>query len=107
MLRSGCVYACSWGADAGRVEDAFDGVAMNAELAGKLFVDEVLMTTSHESESLDDALRFAVFDAWPAAGADAVGALCPAKHIADAETRLVDSKASERQNSAARRGIPP
>ena len=93
MLRSGCAYACAWGVDAGRVEDAFDRVAMNAELAGKPLVEEVLMTTSHESESLDDALWFAVFDACPAKGdAHAVVALCAAEHLAHVEARLADTE---------------
>jgi hypothetical protein len=93
MLEAGCAYVCAWGVDARRVEDAFDWVAVNAELAGKPFVEEVMMTTSHESESLDDALWFAVFTAWPAAGeAHAVVALCTAEHFAEVETRLADSK---------------
>jgi hypothetical protein len=93
MLRSGCAYSCAWGVDAGRVEEAFDQVAMNAELAGEPFVEEVLMTTSHESEALDEALWFAVFDARPARGdAHAVVALCDPEHLAHVEERLADTK---------------
>ena len=62
LLDQGCVYACSWGPDAGRVEMAFDEAVVTAELAGQPYVeeDDVVMTTSDEDESLDDALWFAV-----------------------------------------------
>jgi hypothetical protein len=54
LLDEGCVYACSWGEDAGRVETAFDLVATEADLSGQPYVDDVMMTTSHKGESLDD-----------------------------------------------------
>jgi hypothetical protein len=70
LLEQGCVYACSWGPEALRFHNAFDEAAITAELAGKPYVDEgdVVMTTSHNDESLDDALWFAVFSAYPAYG---------------------------------------
>ena len=65
LLDQGCVYACAWGPDAGRVETAFDVVAVDAELEGRPYVDDVVMTTSHDDESLDSALWFSLFAAIP------------------------------------------
>ena len=46
---------------------AFDEAVVTAELAGQPYVeeDDVVMTTSDDDESLDDALWFAVFTAYP------------------------------------------
>ena len=65
LLDPGCVYACAWGPEAGRVETAFDVVAVDAALEGRPYVDDVVMTTSHDDESLDSALWFALFAAFP------------------------------------------
>jgi hypothetical protein len=46
---------CSWGPDASRIEVAFDWLAVEAELAGRPYVEDVLMTTSQGSRS---TLRF-------------------------------------------------
>jgi hypothetical protein len=95
LLDQGCVYACSWGADAGRVEAAFDEAVVTAELAGQPYVDEneVVMTTSDEDESLDDALWFAVFTAYPAyAEATAVLAISEHTWAGEIESRLADAE---------------
>ena len=65
LLDQGCVYACAWGPEAGRVETAFDAVAVDAELEGRPYVNDVVMTTSHDDESLDSALWFSLFAAVP------------------------------------------
>ena len=56
LLEQGCVHMCSWGPDASRIHDMFDWLAVEAELAGRPYVEDVLMTTWHERDSLDDVL---------------------------------------------------
>ena len=57
LLRAGCVYFCVWGEDCERVHDVFDGECLD--------IDPVIMTTWHSKESLDEALWFSVFNAFP------------------------------------------
>jgi hypothetical protein len=93
LLAKGCVYMCAWGPDANRIEVVFDLVAGEAEAAGRPYVDDVLMTTSDEEESLDDALWFAVFTACPPKGeARAVLAVCDSAWSDEIESRLADSQ---------------
>jgi hypothetical protein len=95
LLGQGCVYACSWGPEALRLHNAFDEAAINAELAGQPYVDEddVVMTTSDEDESLDDALWFAVFTAYPAYGEGAaVLAISEPTWAGEIESRLADAE---------------
>jgi hypothetical protein len=95
LLGQGCVYACSWGPEALRLHNAFDDAAINAELAGQPYVDEddVVMTTSHEDESLDDALWFAVFTAYPAYDeVAAVLAISEPTWACEIESRLADAE---------------
>jgi len=92
VLEQGCAYACAWGEEAGRVHRAFDWVIVEAELAGRPYVPDVLMTTSHEDESLDDALWFAVTAFPPALDARALVAICDRRHSADVTMRLSDSE---------------
>lgn len=93
LLDQGCVYTCTWGKDAGRVENAFDLVATDAGLAGRPYVEDVVMTTSHEDESLDDALWFAVFAAYPPdVEAQAVLVISEDKWAGEIESRLADSE---------------
>ena len=85
VLRAGCVYACSWGAASGRVEVEFDLAAIDAERAGGRFV----VTTSHEDDSLDDALWFAVFCVWSGdVDTRAVISLCSSDLTSELEMRL-------------------
>jgi len=57
LLRAGCIYFCVWGADCERVHDIFDGDCLD--------VKPLIMTTWHSKESLDDALWFFVYSAFP------------------------------------------
>jgi hypothetical protein len=93
LLDQGCVYACSWGQEALRVENAFDFASVDAQLAGQPYVaeDDVVMTTSHEDESLDDALWFAVFTAYLAhEEVTAVLAISERTWADEIESRLAD-----------------
>jgi hypothetical protein len=97
LLGQGCVYANSWGPGAQRVENAFDEAVVSAELAGQPYAadDDVVMTTSDEDESLDDALWFAVFTAYPAYAKDGEGALVAiSEHTwaGEIEARLADAE---------------
>ncbi|HUR47626.1 MAG TPA: hypothetical protein VMZ27_17210 [Candidatus Saccharimonadales bacterium] len=65
LLRAGCVCFCAWGTDCERVHDLFDGECFS--------IEPVIMTTWHPRDSLDDALWFFVFTAFPD---DAYGATC-------------------------------
>jgi hypothetical protein len=60
LLDRGCVYSCSWGPEARYVEQAFDNEAIER---GPQWDD--VMTTGSETDSLDDALWYAVWSAWP------------------------------------------
>lgn len=62
MLESGAVYVLCWGPGAGRLEDIFDEVHVGRSLDTTL---PIVMTTSHQDESLQDALTFATTVAEP------------------------------------------
>src|ERR1700681_2388283 len=57
LLDAGCIYFCAWGTDCERVHNVFDGECLD--------VDPVIMTTWHSEDSLDDALWFFVYSAYP------------------------------------------
>jgi hypothetical protein len=63
LLEVGCVYLCAWGPGCQRVEIAMDNVFVNAELKGEQA--STVITTSHQSESLDDAAWFVLNNAYP------------------------------------------
>ena len=96
LLDQGCVYANSWGPDAGRVESAFDYAIVTAMVAGRPYVDhedDTVPTTSDEDESLDDALWYAVFSAYPAyEEATAVLAISDHTWAGEIESRLADAE---------------
>src|SRR6266436_4790686 len=56
LLSKGLACLCTWGPDCERVHDLFDVAArgINSALSG----DNVIMTTWHSSESLEEALWF-------------------------------------------------
>jgi hypothetical protein len=64
-LDDGCVYMCAWGPGCERVHTSFDTRIVDRDLAG--VIPDVLgvMTTSHETETLDEALDFLTGTAWP------------------------------------------
>jgi len=95
LLRQGCVFACAWGRDCEKVHDAIDYAAIEADaLAGS---DDVVLTTWHTDESLDETLYFAVFSAWAAASYEsttqAVVAIVEPSLRAIVESRLSDTTA--------------
>lgn len=65
VLRAGAVYVCCWGPGAEFVEGAFDQAARALEQDTDRELP-VVMTSSHESETLDQALWFAATATWPA-----------------------------------------
>jgi len=56
LLSKGLACLCAWGPDCARVHDLFDVAAreINDELSG----DDVIMTTWHSDESIEEALWF-------------------------------------------------
>ena len=64
LVQAGCIYFCAWGPDCERVHDIFDELILDTE--------PVIMTTCHDKESLDSALWFFLFSAFPDDGYGAV-----------------------------------
>jgi hypothetical protein len=62
-LAQGAVYLCAWGSDCERVHDIIDEVVCNRN--PDVTDEDVIMTTWHEDEALDEALWFAVNSAFP------------------------------------------
>lgn len=65
LLHSGGTYFVCWGPDAERVESIID--ALTAYPGNDFGVpdDACIMTTSHDTESLEEALWFFLTSAWP------------------------------------------
>jgi hypothetical protein len=63
LLRSGCVYLCSWGSGCERVHDIADELSVGSNPPPETYPG--IMTTWHENESLDDAIWFFLNNAWP------------------------------------------
>jgi len=60
-IDAGASYVCAWGPDSPTVEETFDYASFLPELGEP--ISFTLMTTSHPSESLEDALWFAFHNA--------------------------------------------
>jgi hypothetical protein len=65
LLDAGAVYVCAFGEGCERVHDAVDEVVVTGNREPD--ANHVIMTTWHAHESLDDALWFALYTAFPAA----------------------------------------
>ena len=66
FVRLGASYVCCWGPGAERLESCFDeaGFLLDPEPSDS---GDVLMTTSHENESLEEAAWFAAWSTYPTA----------------------------------------
>jgi hypothetical protein len=60
-IDAGASYVCAWGPDSPAIEEAFDYASFLPELGEP--IPFTLMTTSHKSETLEDALWFAFYNA--------------------------------------------
>ncbi len=71
-LNRGMVYFCAWGNGCERFHDIVDEILVEDDLAEKRFAgpneNDVVMTTWHDHESLEDALDFFVSCAMPTDG---------------------------------------
>lgn len=67
ILLSGAKYVCSWGSGCERVHVLIDLVSVDNEInnPNDRNSDAVIMTTSHEDESLEEALYFFLACTWP------------------------------------------
>lgn len=65
-IASGMCYLVAWGPDCERVHDLFDRVIVDEHSRGAETVENVIMTTWHAHDSLDDALRYFLDAATPA-----------------------------------------
>ncbi len=86
LIERGASYVCCWGPGAERLEDAFDEAGVLRELkANSLPTDDVLMTTSHDQESLEEALWFAAWSTYPTAAYEATTRTLIAVAVGQAE----------------------
>ena len=71
-LEHGMVYFCSWGPGCGRFQDIVDEVVVEDHLGEQKFSGskpgDVIMTTSHEDEPLEEALEFLALFSVPTEG---------------------------------------
>ncbi len=71
-LSNGMVYFCAWGRDCERFHDIVDEVVVEDDLDERRFsgptASDVVMTTWHEDENLEEALDFFVTCAVPTDG---------------------------------------
>jgi len=68
LMERGAVYICCWGKGCERFHDIIDEIWATREMNGKygaVAKDSTLMTTWHNDQSLDEALWFSLFSAWP------------------------------------------
>ena len=65
LLRSGASYFVCWGPDSERVEGIIDEITAHPEYDFGVPDDSCIMTTSHDTESLEEALWFFLTSAWP------------------------------------------
>ena len=63
LVDKGLVYLCPWGPDCERVHDDFDGTM--SQRNPEPTEENVIMTTSHSDESLEEAIWFFVNCAFP------------------------------------------
>lgn len=66
-LASGCCSVVAWGPDCERVHDLFDRVIVDEDFEASETGDDVIMTTWHTQDSFEDALRYFLVAATPAA----------------------------------------
>jgi hypothetical protein len=71
-LNQGMVYFCSWGPDCERFHDIVDEVLMEHDIDKQKFAgpnsSDIIMTTWHEKDSLEDAIDFFATCAVPTDG---------------------------------------
>jgi len=73
-LKSGMVYFCAWGPGCERFHDIVDEVCVEDDLGARLFVGpnshDVIMTTWHPNDTLDEAVEYLInsASAWPTDG---------------------------------------
>jgi len=66
LVRAGLAYIVAWGPDCERVHDLFDQVDIEQNPESNVpETDTVIMSTWHDSESLEEALWFAIYSAYP------------------------------------------
>jgi hypothetical protein len=66
LLGQGVVYVCTWGPDCERVHDLFEEAEVIRDVLDGVVSRDVVMTTWHADETLDEALWFALKMTLPA-----------------------------------------
>ena len=71
-LKSGMVYFCAWGPGCERFHDIVDEVCVEDDLGARLFVGpnshDVMMTTWHDDDTLDEAVEYLTNSTYPTDG---------------------------------------
>jgi hypothetical protein len=71
LIRRGLAYIVAWGPDCERVHDLFDHVDIEENPEPNApGMDTVIMSTWHDTESLEKALWFSLYSAYPASPYD-------------------------------------
>jgi hypothetical protein len=67
LIKSGLAYICAWGNGCERIHDIFDEENVYIEIEEKLTTDDenVIMTTWHQNEFIEEALYFFLFNTSP------------------------------------------
>ncbi len=63
LVQNGCLYAIAWGKDCSLWDDSVDYANIEKFKPDDIPADHFVMTTWHETDSLEEVLRFAKFDA--------------------------------------------
>jgi hypothetical protein len=71
-LKGGMVYFCAWGSDCERFHDIVDEVCVEDDLGARRFAGpdahDVIMTTSHCDDTLDEAVEYLINSTYPTQG---------------------------------------
>jgi hypothetical protein len=64
LVRSGCLYMMAWGRKCSEWDDSVDVASLHMHGNDEVFDEDLVMTTWHEDESLEDTFWFAERCAW-------------------------------------------
>lgn len=61
LVDNGCLFAMAWGKDCSHWDDSIDNANIAKFFPGDIPVDQFVMTTWHETDTLEEVIRFAKF----------------------------------------------
>ena len=98
LMAAGCYYVCAWGPGCEGVHDIVDEVWVHenpesAKLPASAWVENFVLTTQHDDETLDEALWEAIFNAFSAEhDLSTVLVVASPQYAAHVERRLADTE---------------